>query len=264
MDKKLYTKLAKELLKASDEVRVIPQFTDTYPDITKEDAYAVQKELIRLRTERGEHIIGKKIGLTSQAMMNLMGVFEPDYGVITNYGLIEDGSTLDMSKLIVPHFETEIIFMLNKALDKDVITYADVIEATEGVLPGLEIVDSRFGKIRVKIQDTIADTASYGRILVGGTKLIPLNDLDISLVPMVAFRNGKFTASGCSAAVMDGNPIRSVLWLARKMKEQGTPLQAGELVLSGSFIAMQPIEPGDRIEVDFGPLGHVHLNASER
>ena len=224
MDQKLVQMLASELLQAEDTATPIPPLTDRYPDITIPDAYAIQKAVIDLKTARGETVIGKKIGLTSQGIRDQVGVQEPDYGVMTSAGVVNDGECIDVSRMICPRIEAEIVFVLKKTLDKDYITAWDVIDATAGVMPALEIVDSRIQDWRIKIQDTISDSASYARVVTGGNKLVPINDLDLSMVPMAS-------------------------------------LQAGELILSGAFTPVFDFRPGDHVFVRFGPLGNVSLSA---
>lgn len=136
-----------------------------------------------------------------------------------------------------------------------------MIDATAGVMPALEIVDSRIQDWRIKIQDTISDSASYARVVTGGNKLVPINDLDLSMVPMASFRNGELMFTGCGAAVMASNPVNSVVWLANKMKQYGTPLQAGELILSGAFTPCLTSGRAIHVFVRFGPLGNVSLSA---
>lgn len=261
MEQKLIQALADELLKAEDTATPIPPLTDRHPDMTISDAYAIQKGVIERKVARGEVVIGKKIGFTSQGIRDQFGVQEPDYGVMTNAGVVSDGEFIDARKMICPRIEAEIVFVLKKDLDKDFITAWDVIDATAGVMPALEIVDSRIKDWRMKIQDTVSDSASYARVVTGGNKLVPINDLDLSMVPMASYRNGELMFTGCGASVMASSPVNSVVWLANKMKQFGTPLRAGELILSGSFTPVFDFRPGDHVFVRFGPLGNVSLNA---
>ncbi len=261
MDKQLIDTLAAELLLAEDTATPVPPLTDRYSDITIEDAYAIQKSVIDKKLARGEVVIGKKIGLTSQGIRDQVGVQEPDYGIMTNAGVVLDGECIDVRKMICPRIEAEIVFVLKKDLDKKFITAWDVIDATAGVMPALEIVDSRIQDWRIKIQDTVADAASYARVVTGGNRIIPLNEIDLSMVPMASYRNGELMFTGAGAAVMASNPINSVVWLANKMKAYGAPLRAGELILSGAFSPVFDFRPGDHVFVNFGPLGTVSLRA---
>ena len=263
MNQDLIQALANELLQAEDTATPLPPLTDRYPEMTIDDAYAVQKAVIDKKVARGEVVIGKKIGLTSQGIRDQVGVQEPDYGIMTNAGVVKDGECINVSKMICPRIEAEIVFVLKKDLDKDYITAWDVIDATAGVMPALEIVDSRIQDWRIKIQDTVSDSASYARVVTGGNRLVPINDLDLAMVPMASFRNGELMFTGCGAAVMASNPVNSVVWLANKMKQYGSPLQAGELILSGAFTPVFDFRPGDHVFVRFGPLGDVSLRAQK-
>lgn len=263
MEQALILQLAEELLKAEDTATPIAPLTDRYSNITVDDAYAIQKAVIEMKVARGEVIIGKKIGLTSKGIRDQVGVQEPDYGIMTSAGVVKDGECIDVSRMICPRIEAEIVFVLNKDLDKDFITAWDVIDATAGVMPALEIVDSRIKDWRIKIQDTVSDGASYARVVTGGNGLVPISSLDLSMVPMASFRNGELMFTGCGAAVMASNPVNSVVWLANKMKQYGSPLRAGELILSGAFTPVFDFRPGDHVYVRFGPLGNVSLSAAK-
>lgn len=259
MDQVLIQTLAHELLFAEDNATPIPPLTDRYTNITVPDAYAIQKAVIDLKTTRGENVIGKKIGLTSKGIRDQVGVQEPDYGIMTSAGVVLSGETIDLSKMICPRIEAEIIFVLKKDLDMPFVTAWDVIDATAGVMPGLEIVDSRIQDWRIRIQDTVADGASYARVVTGGNRLVPINELDLSMVPMASYRNGELMFTSCGAAVMASNPINSVVWLANKMASYGAPLRAGELILSGAFTPVFDFRPGDHVVARFGALGQVEL-----
>ncbi len=180
---------------------------------------------------------------------------------MTDAGWVKDDECIDAGKMIYPRIEAEIVFVLKKDLDKKVVTAWDVIDATAGVMPALEIVDSRIKDWRIKIQDTVSDAASYARVVTGGNRLVPINDLDLSMIPMTSFRNGELMYTGCGAAVMASNPVNSVVWLANKMNSFGTPLRAGEIILSGAFTPVFDLRPGDHVFVRFGPLGNVSLSA---
>lgn len=260
-DKNLIDKLAKELIVAEDTCTTIERFSVRYPEITIEDAYKIQDRVIELKLERGEKIIGKKIGLTSKGIREQIGVFEPDYGTLTDRGLIYGKEEIDLSTLIDPKIEAEIVFVLKEDLKGPVVTPWDVIRATEGIMPALEIVDTRFNSWNFKIYDTISDSASYARIVVGD-KMTKLDDLDLSVVGMASYKNGELINTASGAAVM-GNPINSVVWLANKMIEFGNYLKKGEIVLSGSFTPVFPIKPGDHVNVIFDRIGSVTLTAKK-
>ncbi len=258
MEQRIIEMLAGELLAAEDTCTPIVSLTERYPDMTIDDGYAIQKCVVAKKLARGEVVIGKKIGLTSEGMRERIGIHEPDYGVMTDRGLILDGK-LHMDTLIKPRIESEIAFILKEDLDKKVVSHWDVIRATAGVMPALELVDSRIKDWKIKIQDTVADAASYARVITGGNRVIPIDGLDLSMIPMAAYKNGQLVSTGCSAAVM-GNPLNAMVWLANKMVHYGTPLRAGELVLSGAFTGVFAVEPGDHVDVRMGTLGSVILD----
>lgn len=260
-DKNLIDQLAKELIVAEDTCVTIERFSERFPEITIEDAYKIQDRVIELKLERGESIIGKKIGLTSKGIREQIGVFEPDYGTLTNRGLIIGKEELDLSTLIEPKIEPELVFILKDDLKGPVVTPWDVISATEGVMPALEIVDTRFDSWNFKIFDTVADSASYAKIVVGD-KMTKLDDLDLSIIGMASYKNGELIDTASGAAVM-GNPINAVVWLANKMIEFGSYLKKGEVILSGSFTPVFPIEAGDYVNVSFDRIGSVTLKAKK-
>ena len=253
--------LAHELIKAEDTCVTIERFSEKYPEITIEDSYKIQNRVIELKLERGEKIIGKKIGLTSKGIREQIGVFEPDYGVLTDKGLIYGKEELDLSTMIEPKIEAEIVFILKEDLKGPVVTPWDVISATQGIMPALEIVDTRFNSWNFKIYDTIADSASYARIVVGD-KMTKIDDIDLSVIGMTTYKNGELINTASGAAVM-GNPINAVVWLANKMIQFGNYLKKGEVILSGSLTPVFPINKGDYINVVFDRIGSVTLRAKK-
>lgn len=260
-DNELINKLAKELIVAEDTGVTIGRFSERYPEIVIEDAYKIQDRVIELKLERGEKIIGKKIGLTSEGIRKQIGVFEPDYGTLTDKGLLHGKEELDISTLIEPKIEPEIVFILKDDLKGPVVTSWDVIRATEGIMPALEIVDTRFDSWNFKIFDTVADSASYAKLVVGD-KMTKLDDIDLSIIGMASYKNGELMGTASGAAVM-GNPINAVVWLANKMIEFGTYLKKGEVILSGSLTPVFPIESGDYVNVIFDRIGSVTLKAKK-
>ncbi|MGI6654197.1 MAG: 2-keto-4-pentenoate hydratase [Christensenellales bacterium] len=251
--------LAVALYNAQKTKTPIPPLTDQRDDLTIEDAYEIQQEVVQMKLADGYKIIGKKIGLTSKEIRKQIGVFEPDYGIITSEGLLTDGGELYMSDFIAPRIESEIVFVLGKDITKDMypVKASDIIDCTLGVAPALEIVDSRIQDWRIKIQDTISDAASYAAI-VTGSRLTPLKDLDLDIIGMAAYKNGELVQASCSAAVM-GNPINAIIWLVNKMLSYGLEFKKGELLLSGSLTPVFDMQAGDHIQVKFDRLGSVSL-----
>ncbi len=252
--------LARELEEARRGRSPITALSDRFPEITVDEAYRVQLEIIRIKEEAGLRVIGKKIGLTNQAIREQIGVFEPDYGLITSEGLLADGGELILDNFIAPRIEPEIAFIMGKDLSADMapITPWDVIHATRGVAPALEIVDSRVKDWRFMIQDTVADLASYGAVVLGN-RITPLDGLDLRVLGMSAYKNGKLVQAGSSGNVM-GNPINAVTWLANKLLKFGVELREGDIVLSGSFTPVFEIARGDAVQAIFDHLGEVALH----
>lgn len=258
-NEELINQIAKDLIQAEDNCKTIERVSVRYPEVTMQDAYNIQNKVIELKLARGEVIIGRKIGLTSKGIREQIGVFEPDYGTLTNRGLVLNHEDIDVSKLIEPKIEAEIVFVLKSDLKGPVVTPWDVINATEGIMPALEIVDTRYDSWNFKIFDTIADSASYARIITGDN-LTKLDGVDLSVIGMATYKNGELINTASGAAVM-GNPINSVVWLANKMLEFGNCLKKGEVILSGSLTPVFPFEKGDSIHVVFDRIGSVSTRA---
>ncbi len=199
----------------------------------------------------GEQIIGKKVGVTSPAVQEALGVFQPDFGYLTDKMLYSNGGSMPVStELIQPRAEGEIAFMLNKDLNGPGVTNEEVLEATEYVAPCFEVVDSRIKDWKVKIQDTVADNASCGLFLLGEDRVGP-DGLDFPALHMRVYKNGEFLSEGMGSAAL-GSPVNSVCWLANTLGEYGITLNAGDIVLSGSLVPLEPVVAGDemRLEVD--------------
>lgn len=260
LEKQVLKDLAKELYESQKDCRPIEAITDRYPEITIEEAYEVQLEVVKLKEEDGHHIIGKKIGLTNKAIRDQIGVQEPDYGIITSEGLILDGEALYIDQFIAPRIESEIAFILDKDITLDMypVKATDIINATYGIAPALEIVDSRVKDWKIKIQDTVSDAASYAAICLGN-RITKLDGLDLRLIGMAAYLNGELVKHGSSAAVL-GNPINSMVWLANKLLSLGVEMKKGEIILTGSFTPVFDIKKGDNVNVLFDHLGSVSLN----
>lgn len=261
MNDKTIKEIAMSIVKAEKEVKSIKKISETYENITLEDSYAIQKEVFNIKEENGEKIIGKKIGLTSKGIQEQIGVFEPDFSLITDKNILMPYDSLKMSELINPRLEPEIAFVLKEDLKGPIVSIWDVIRATEGIFPAFEIVDTRFQDYDFTIFDTISDSASYGRIIVGN-KMTELEDVDIENIPLSIFKNNELVDTATSAEVM-GNPINAVVWLANKMIEMGQYLRKGEVILSGSFTPVLEMEPGDFFEANFGQVGKITLRVEE-
>lgn len=253
MQKKALEKLGDALFDALASGSTIAPLSSRHPEMTVQDAYAVQQRLMARRLAAGEKVIGKKIGVTSQAVMDMLGVFQPDFGWLTDAMVYNEGESIPMQRLIQPKAEGEIAFVLRKTLKGPGVTVADVLAATEGVMACFEIVDSRIEDWKIRIQDTVADNASCG-VFVLGDRLVDVRDVDLATCGMVLEKNGEIVVTGAGAAAL-GHPANAVAWLANTLGAHGTALEAGEVVLSGSLGAMVPVKTGDNLRVTIGGIG---------
>lgn len=253
MDKNLITQLGDELYTALTTRQVLGPLTNRHADITIEDAYHIQQRMIARRLERGEKVVGKKIGVTSAAVMNLLGVRQPDFGYMLDGMIYNEGESIPIDTLIQPKAEGEIAFMMKKDLMGPGVTAADVLAATEGVMTCFEIVDSRIRDWKIKIQDTVADNASCG-VFVLGDRLVDPRSVDLATCGMVLEKNGEIACTGAGAATL-GNPVNAMVWLTNTLGRLGIPLKAGEVVLSGSLGPMIPVKAGDSLRCTIGGIG---------
>ncbi|MDD2161372.1 2-oxopent-4-enoate hydratase [Pseudomonas sp. MIL19] len=262
MDKQKIEQYGEELYQAFITRRAIAPLLSREPEISIEDAYRIQERFVARRLAAGETIIGKKIGATSKPVQDFLGVYQPDFGMLTSAMLFAEGDTIDLSQMIQPKAEAELAFVLKHDLKGPGITAMDVIRATDYVLPCFEIVDSRIENWQIKIQDTVADNASCGVFVLGKTKGDP-RKLDITLAGMVLEKNGELFSTGVGAAVQ-GSPANAVAWLANTLGELGIPFKAGEVILSGSQSALVPVVDGDELVCTVGGLGSCRVKFSGR
>lgn len=224
-------------------------------DITIEDAYQISLHMLQKRIDLdGETVIGKKIGVTSKVVQDMLGVFQPDFGFLTDAMECPDGAEILIAgNLIQPKAEGEIAFRLKDDLRGPGVTEQDVLDATATILPCFEIVDSRVDDWKIKIQDTVADNASCGVYVLGSRGADP-RDFDLPQLRMRVFKNGELEAEGLGSAVQ-GNPLTAVAWLANTLGEFGIPFKAGEVILSGSLTPFIAIEPGDKLHLELDGIG---------
>ncbi|PHV03869.1 2-oxopent-4-enoate hydratase [Janthinobacterium sp. BJB412] len=253
MENSLITQLGDELYQALVSRTAIEPLSSRYPQLDVANAYRIQQRMIERRVAAGERIIGKKIGVTSRAVMDMLGVYQPDFGYMLDAMTYNEGEAIDIATLIQPKAEGEIAFILKRDLLGPGITNADVLAATECVMPCFEIVDSRIRDWKIKIGDTVADNASCGVFVLGDQAVDPRR-IDLALCGMVLERNGEIVATGAGAAAL-GSPVNAVAWLANTMGALGIPLKAGEVILSGALAAMFPAKAGDNFRVSIGGLG---------
>lgn len=234
------------------------------PQMTIDDAYAVQDAWMATKYQRGSRRIGWKIGLTSRAMQAALNIHTPDSGVLLDDMLFADGDAIPADRFIQPRIEAELAFVLKSDLAGDHISVTDVLNATDYVTPALEILDTRIvrvdpqtGKART-IVDTIADNAANAGVAPGGRAMRP-DSIDLRWVGAIVARNGVVEETGLAAGVLN-HPARGVAWLASQLTRRSQHLVAGDLVLSGSFIRPLETRPGDVITADFGPMGSVSVH----
>jgi len=253
MDKQTIQLLGDELYQSLITGQVIDPLTSRYTGITINDGYQIQSRLVGRRIEKGARVVGKKIGVTSRVVMNMLGVNQPDFGILLDDMIYNEGEAIEYKSLIQPKAEGEIAFVMKKDLMGPGVTGADVLAATEGVIACFEIVDSRIRDWKIKVQDTVADNASCG-VMVLGDQLVDVRKVDLMTCGMLVERNGEIVGTGSGAATM-ASPVNAIAWLANTLGALGIPLKAGEIVLSGSLAAMFPIAAGDNFRVTIGGIG---------
>jgi 2-keto-4-pentenoate hydratase len=223
--------------------------------------YAIQERNTELAIAGGRRVSGRKIGITSKAVMEQVGVDQPDFGTLFVDMEFGDGVPIPAGRLLQPRAEGEVALVLEHDLDLGEHGFNDIIRATAYALPSIEIVDSRIDNWDIRIVDTVADNASCGLYVLGG-RPVPLRDVDLRTIPMQMNVDGETVATGDGAACL-GHPLNAARWLADVMCERGTPLRAGDVVMTGALGPMRPLTAGQSVVCDFGPLGTVttHLDA---
>jgi 2-oxo-hept-3-ene-1,7-dioate hydratase len=252
---------ARRLNAAERDREPIRQLSLQYPEMTIEDAYAVQRAWMDLKLGSGRVLRGRKIGLTSRTMQQAVSITEPDYGALFDDMFFEDGSTIPAGRFIRPRIEVELAFILDRPLAGPGVTIYDVLEATRFVTPALEILDARVqmsdpetGHLRT-IVDTVADNAADAGIVLGGRAVRPL-DVDLRWVCALLYVNGVIEESGVAAAVLN-HPANGVAWLANKLAPYQVALDEGLVILAGSFTRPVFANAGDTFHADYGPLGAI-------
>ena len=253
MDKQKIQHYGDELYQALIDRKPVAPLTDREADITIEDAYQIQLRMIQRRLDAGEHVVGKKIGVTSKVVMDMLKVNQPDFGHLLSGMVYNEGQPISVSTMIAPKAEAEVAFVLARDLEGPGVTAADVLRATDCVMPCFEIVDSRIKDWKIKIQDTVADNASCGVLTLGGMRKSP-RQLDLALAGMVLAKNGEVISTSTGAAVQ-GSPVNAVAWLANTLGRLGIGLKAGEVILSGSQSPLVPVKAGDSLSCSVGGLG---------
>lgn len=263
MDEKLIKALAEELHAALRGRKPIAPLTSQHSELTLADAYRISQQFLRRREALGEHVVGKKIGVTSTQAQAMLKVDQPDFGFLTNSMQVTDGAMVSMSQhnLIAPRAEGEIAFILAQDLAGGGLTIEDVLSATEAVAPAFEIVDTRIANWQISIQDSVADNASSGLFAIGEARVDP-RSLDLAGVVLNMSLNGQPAEQGLGAVVL-GHPCNAVVWLANTLNEMGMPLRRGEIILSGTLGAPIPFAAGDLLEMQLSGIGSASLSFVE-
>jgi len=247
--------LAAELAEADRTQAVVPRITARHPEATVEDSYAIQGVWRDRELAAGRRIVGRKIGLTSKAMQAATGITEPDYGVMFDDTVWENGATVPFDDFSNVRIEVELAFVLSAPLEGPHCSVFDVLRATEYVVPALEILNSHIEMAGRTIVDTIADNAAYGGLVLGGNPTRP-DAVDLRWIAALLYRNGTVEETGVAAGVLN-HPATGVAWLANKLHQHGTRIEAGEVVLAGSFTRPVTISRGDSVLCDYGPMGTI-------
>jgi 2-oxo-hept-3-ene-1,7-dioate hydratase len=257
---------AARLEEAERTGRQIGQLSLQYPGMTIDDAYRVQSAWVALKVAGGRRIKGRKIGLTSRAMQLAVNIDEPDYGVLLDDMFFDDGGTIPTDRFVQLRVEAELAFVLKSPIAGPDCTIFDVLNATDYVVPALEILDARIQRVDPvtkatrKVVDTIADNAANCGIVIGGRPFRP-DAADLRWVSVICARNGRIEETGVAAGVVN-NPANGIVWLANKLAAHDVALEAGQVILSGSFIRPIDCTKGDTIQADYGPFGTVSCHFS--
>jgi 2-oxo-hept-3-ene-1,7-dioate hydratase len=261
LDPETVATLARRLYEARRSRSQLRHFSREHPGMTVADGYAIQREWVRLELNDGRTIRGRKIGLTSRAMQQASQITEPDYAPLMDDMFFEQGSDLPFDRFIAPRVEVELAFVLGRPLRGPGVTLFDVLSATEYVTPAVEIIDARIEqfdretKAMRKVYDTISDFAANAGIVTGGRPVRP-TEVDLRWVGAMLYRNGVIEETGLAAAVLN-HPATGVAWLANKIAPHDEQLDAGNIVLAGSFTRPATAARGDCFHVDYGPLGSI-------
>ncbi|HUN47456.1 MAG TPA: 2-oxo-hepta-3-ene-1,7-dioic acid hydratase [Stellaceae bacterium] len=259
IDPELTERLAGALDEAERTRTQIAQFSRQHPEMGIEDGYAVQRAWIARKLKAGRRVVGHKIGLTSRAMQQSSNIREPDYGVLLDDMVLEPGQDIAVSRFIVPRVEVELAFILRRELRGPNCTLFDVLNATDHVVPAVEIIDARIrqvdpetGKTRTVV-DTISDNAANAGIIMGGRPVRP-EAIDLRWAAALLYKNGVIEETGVAAAVLN-HPGNGIAWLANRLAPHDVALEPGQIVLAGSFTRPTYAQAGDSFHVDYGPLG---------
>ncbi len=249
--------LAELLENAELQAHDVVKITDAHPEMDWDDAYAIQAEILRRKLARGNKVVGLKCGLTSHAKMKQMGVDTPCFGFLVDYFTVPDGGEVKIKELIHPKVEPEIVFVLKKALSGPGCHVGSVLAATDFVMAGIEVIDSRYRDFKFDLKSVIADNCSSSRYVLGGMA-VPVADLDLRTLGVVMEKNGQVVSIGAGAAVL-GHPAAAVAMLANHLGARGEEIPAGTMILSGGVTEAVSVAPGDHVNLRIQSLGNVSL-----
>ena len=257
LDAKTIAQLAEHLENCELQTRDTPKITDDHPDMDWDDAYAIQDAILARKLARGARIVGYKAGLTSHAKMKQMNVESPVFGFLVDYFSVPEGAAIKVSDLIHPKVEPEIAFVLKHALKGPGCHIGDVLAATDFVMPGIEVIDSRYRDFKFDLKSVVADNTSAARFTIGGRAVRP-ESVDLRTVGIVLEKNGQPVALGAGAAVL-GHPAAAIAMLANHLGKRGKELPAGSMILSGGVTEAIAVAPGDNVTLRVQDMGSVSL-----
>ena len=249
--------LAEHLENCQLQAKDTPKITNDHPDMDWDDAYAIQDVILQRKLARGARVVGLKAGLTSHAKMKQMGVTDPVFGFLVDEYVVSEGATVNVSELIHPKVEPEIAFVLKHALKGPGCHIGAVLAATEFVMPGIEVIDSRYRDFKFDLKSVVADNTSAARFVVGGQAIRP-EQVDLRTVGVVLEKNGEPVALGAGAAVL-GHPAAAIAMLANHLGRRGRELPAGSMILSGGVTEAVAVQAGDNVSLRVQGMGSVSL-----
>ena len=249
--------LAEHLENCQLQAKDTPKITNDHPDMDWDDAYAIQDVILQRKLARGARVVGLKAGLTSHAKMKQMGVTDPVFGFLVDEYVVSEGATVNVSELIHPKVEPEIAFVLKHALKGPGCHIGAVLAATEFVMPGIEVIDSRYRDFKFDLKSVVADNTSAARFVVGGQAIRP-EQVDLRTVGVVLEKNGEPVARGAGAAVL-GHPAAAIAMLANHLGRRGQEIPAGSLILSGGVTEAVAVNAGDNVTLRVQGMGSVGL-----
>ena len=253
LDQATIARLAEHLENAELQAHDVVKITDEHPDMDWDDAYAIQAEILRRKLARGNRVVGLKAGLTSHAKMKQMGVETPCFGFLVDYFSVPDGGEIKIGELIHPKVEPEIAFVLKRALKGPGCHIGAVRAATDFVMPGIEIIDSRYRDFKFDLKSVIADNCSSSRFVLGG-QAVPVDELDLRTLGVVMEKNGEIVGIGAGAAVL-GHPAAAIAMLANHLGARGEEIPAGTMILSGGVTEAVAVKAGDNVNLRIQSLG---------